>query len=631
MSPHGEAALIVELSYFGAMVRAKRKRVKTMETMLEVVSIAVPAVTPHRALLEQIIRHGQVQVVFQPIVHLGDGELYGFEALVRGPSDSILHSPVMLFEEATRCGMSGVLDLVCIAAILREFSQRKLPGTLFVNVIPDTLLSDDVSVDALLGMLSVNDIRPDRIVLELTETRPNATYPVLRQVAEALRNTGVRLALDDLGEGFSNLRLWSELRPDVVKLDKYLVQNIHTDLLKEQFVRSLVDMARASGAILVAEGIEQPEELLVLRDLGVAMGQGYLIARPNANPAACRHYSLPRQRQSNAYGRRRPVARDLLQDVPYLSVESSCEQAYQMFAGSPQRFAIPVVKGGRPVGLLTRHHVLETFAKPFSRELYAKKSCMALADLRPLIVPADIDIQALSGRVVEAEQRYLVDGFVIVDDGCYLGMGTGYDLMRVISEMQLSAARYANPLTGLPGNVPISEEVQRLLDGEHIFVVAYVDLDYFKPFNDQYGYGAGDDLIRELGRLLLSQVDPAVDFVGHIGGDDFVLLLQSCNWQARLQTIIQLFDRQVLSFFSEADRRAGGYEIVGRTGQLQFFPLTSVSIGVLQVMPSHFVSHYEVASAATQAKKMAKKQEGSSLFIEQRQFPALAQRDRLAV
>lgn len=602
---------------------------KSEASMLEAVSVSLSRPSPQQALLDQIIRHGLVQVVFQPIVQLADGELYGYEALVRGPSDSILHSPVMLFEQAARSGLSGVLDQVCIAAILREFARLELPGILFVNVIPDTLLSDDVSVTALLGMLSLAGIPPARVVLELTETRPNAGYPALRQVADALRGSGIRLALDDLGEGFSNLRLWSELRPDVVKLDKYFVQNIHQDPLKAQFVRSLVDMARASGASLVAEGVEQAEELQLLRELGVGMGQGYLIARPNAHPAACRHYALPAQRQQGP--RRGPVARDLLQQVPFLTVHSSCEQAYQMFATSAQRFAIPVLQDGRPVGLLSRHHVLETFAKPFSRELFAKKPCLALADMQPLIVPVDIDIQSLSGRVVEAEQRYLVDGFIIVEDGCYQGMGTGHDLMRLIREMQLSAARYANPLTGLPGNVPISEEVQRLLDGGNQFVVAYVDLDHFKPFNDQYGYGAGDDLIRELGRLLQSQLDPALDFVGHIGGDDFVLLLQSCNWHKRLQQIISLFDLQVLSFFSTDDREAGGYEIADRNGKLQFFPLTSVSIGVLPLLPGVLSSHYEVAAAATQAKKMAKKQEGSSLFVENRRFPVLGQVKAVAV
>lgn len=566
--------------------------------------------------LLQIMRGGEVQVLFQPIIRLQDGQLYGFEALIRGPADSVFHSPVMLFEQAAMAGLSGCLDQVCMAAIFREFAEQRLPGVLFVNVLPDTLLNEDVSVEMLQHMLAVNGIAGSRVVLELTETRPQGGYPALRLVADRLRTAGLRLALDDLGEGFSNLRLWSELRPDVVKLDKYFVQGIHADPLKSQFVRSLVDMARASGAVLIAEGIEQAEELHVLRQLGVAMGQGYLIARPKDKPALTEFYPLPQSKTSEVTVRRKPVVHDLLQEVAYLTVDCSCEQAYQMFAGTPSRFAIPVISQQRPVGLLTRHHVLESFARPFSHELFGKKSCMALADIHPLIVPHDMDIQTLSGKVVAAEQRYLVDGFIVVQDGQYLGMGTGYELVRLISDMQLAAARYANPLTGLPGNVPIGEEVQRLLDERQRFVVAYADLDHFKPFNDHYGYGAGDELIRALGRMLQEAVDAPLDFVGHIGGDDFVILLQSYNWMSRLEKIIEQFSREALCCFDSKDVAAGGYEVAGRDGSQQFFPLTTLSIGVLQVEPGAYTSHYEVASAATQAKKMAKKQQGSVIHVD---------------
>jgi len=256
-----------------------------MNACFDDVTLARPLPAPSRLLLERIIHEGLVQVVFQPIVYLASGELVGYEALVRGPSDSILHSPVALFAHAAEAGLSAVLDQVCIAAVLREFGRQQLPGQLFINVMPDTLLCDDLSVDSLLGMLAVSGVAPSRVVLELTETRPNAGYPLLRKVVDALRRGGVRLALDDLGEGYSNLRLWSELSPELVKLDKYFVQNIHQDPIKLQFVRSLVDMARAAGSTLVAEGVELAEELAVLRELGVLMGQGYLMARPNAQPS----------------------------------------------------------------------------------------------------------------------------------------------------------------------------------------------------------------------------------------------------------------------------------------------------------------------------------------------------------
>lgn len=574
--------------------------------------VDLPASLP--ALLARILQDRLIQVVFQPIVYLGSGGLVGYEALVRGPSNTLLYSPVALFEHAARQGLQGELDRACVEAVLNEFARQQLPGSLFVNVIPDTLLDGHLPAAVLAGLLAAHGLPPERVVLELTEMRPRAGYPALRQEADAMRRLGVRLALDDLGEGFSNLRLWSELRPDLVKLDKYFVQQIHQDALKLQFVRALVDMARAAGAVLVAEGVELAEELAVLQELGVVMGQGYLIARPQAQPQVATSYLLPGQASARPGSGVRTV-RELLCEVPFLSEHASCEQAYRLFADNSALFAVPVLSGEQPVGLLSRLHVLESFAKPFSRELLAKKPCLALADRSPLVVAADTDLQTLSTLVAAAERRHLVDGFIIVAGVSYLGMGTGQDLVRAISEMQLLAARYANPLTGLPGNVPINDQVTRLLQQQRPFVVAYVDLDHFKPFNDHYGYGAGDDMIRLLGELLQAAVAPGVDFVGHIGGDDFVLLLQSCNWQLRLRQVLQRFDQLVPQLFCPADRQAGGFHVADRHGQPGFFPLTSVSVGVLMVQVGDYDSHYEVAAAATLAKKAAKKQQGSVLYI----------------
>ncbi|WP_245944708.1 GGDEF domain-containing protein [Crenobacter cavernae] len=225
-----------------------------------------------------------------------------------------------------------------------------------------------------------------------------------------------------------------------------------------------------------------------------------------------------------------------------------------------------------------------------------------------------MNLHELSGLVVAAERRYLVDGFILAEDGRYLGMGTGYELMRKITELQISAARYANPLTGLPGNVPINETIDRLIEAEQPFMVAYVDLDHFKPFNDLYGYSAGDELIELVGRLLTDTADAERDFVGHVGGDDFVVLLQSQDWRERLEGAIAAFDAAVPDSFHGEHREAGGFEVVGRSGEVAFFPLTGVSIGALRVGAGRFPSHHEVASAAADAKHQAKKHSGSSLY-----------------
>jgi EAL domain-containing protein (putative c-di-GMP-specific phosphodiesterase class I)/GGDEF domain-containing protein len=576
--------------------------------------------------IETIIRERLLSPVFQPIVDLQTGVTLGYEGLIRGPENGALHAPAALFAEAARCGRGVALDLCCRRVVMERFAELDLSERLFVNINPETLLSPEHRPGKTQTYLRQIGLPPGRIVIELTEALPFSSYEALREAIGHYRADGFLVALDDLGEGYSNLRLWSELRPDFVKLDKHFVQGIQRDAFKEQFVRSMVDMARQAGTLLIAEGIETAAELRQLRNLGVKYGQGYLIARPAGVPrrgAAGVIDGIAWNGERPRTGIRQVVARDLLIEVAPLNGHDSNETAYQVFADDPDCFAIPVLERGVPVGLLRRHHLLESFAKPFNRELYGKKSCALMMEKTPLVLDVDTDIHTLSSLVLAAGKRYLADGYILTENGAYVGMGTCYDLMRKMTELQISAARYANPLTGLPGNVPINEAIDRFLEAGQPFVVAYADLDCFKPFNDLYGYAAGDALIELLAHILTDAVDADSDFVGHVGGDDFVALLNAPDWEARLNRVLDAFDRAVPAYFSPEHVRDGGYPLADRRGEMTFFPLTSVSIGVLRVMPGQFRSHVEIAAATAEAKKMAKTLPGSSLFIERRKPVAL--------
>lgn len=575
--------------------------------------------------LTAILQERRLTPVFQPIVDLSSSRPIGFEGLIRGPSDSPLHSPLNLFSAADACGMLWQLEQLCRELTLRRYAELALPAPLFLNVSPDCLLLPAFRSGQTLALLDTVGLKPDDIVIELTETRPQANYSVLRDAIGHYRAMGYRIALDDLGEGFSNLRLWSELKPEFVKIDKYFTHGIHLDPGKQQFVRSIVEIAHSTGTRVVAEGIETVAELKMVQKLGIRSGQGYLFARPSAQPALSLNHEVIAQVNSidkPARAAYRPVAGDLLVEATTVTSSTPAMAACELFTADPELFAVPVVDNDWPVGLLRRYQVLETFAKPFARELYAKRDCTALMDTEPLIVDRDMNIHELSNLVVAAERRYLIDGFIITDGGHYLGMGTGFDLMKKINEIQISAARYANPLTQLPGNVPINETIERLLDSQQPFVIAYCDLDNFKPFNDLYGYHLGDELIQLAGQQLTTAIDPERDFVGHLGGDDFIILLQSTDWLERLNRVRDGFTGGARGVFLPEHLAAGGYRMLNRAGETVFFPLTSMSIGVVCVRPGQYRSHHELAAAATSAKKFAKKTPGGSVFVERRDPPS---------
>jgi len=237
-------------------------------------------------------------------------------------------------------------------------------------------------------------------------------------------------------------------------------------------------------------------------------------------------------------------------------------------------------------------------------------------NVTPLLVEKSTPIHELSGFLSESDIRHFTDGFIITDQGRYIGVGTGQDLLREITMAQIKTARYANPLTLLPGNVPINVHIELLLQSGKSFAVCYGDLDNFKPFNDVCGYSKGDELIQFTARLLGNLCDPIHDFIGHIGGDDFILVLQSPDWEQRCNRALSAFAHTSPALFDKDHRSIGGYLSGDRQGRIVHHPLPTLSIGVIWVNPELFSSHHEVAEAATVAKKMAKEKPGNSLFVQ---------------
>ncbi len=583
----------------------------------------------HTRLLS-VIENKELSALFQPIVRMQTGEIIGYEGLIRGPSDSPLHSPLTLFKVARAHDLSVEVEHLCRRVVLERFAELGLPGKLFLNVSPECLLHPHARRGGTLDYIHQFGLSPDQVIIELTESEPTYDYDLLSKAVRHYSEMGFQIAIDDLGEGFSSLRLWSELRPAYVKIDKHFVQGINLDKVKLQFVRSIQEIAQASGSVVIAEGIETQIELLLIRDLGIACGQGYHIGRPAGNPSqelppevtqSLGYRGVAVYPQDKSGGQRNATALRLLRVVPPVPPTMSNNDVFEMFAQAPELEVLPVVDEGMPVGLITRRNLVDRFAIQYIRELHGRKPCAIFMDSRPLVVDKHTPLQDLSMSVVEAERHHLFNGFIITDQGQYLGMGTGHDLVREITSMQLNAARYANPLTGLPGNVPINEHIDRLIERGARFVACYIDLDHFKPFNDTYGYRQGDDVIQLTGRVLEAGVDPARDFVGHIGGDDFLVLFQSEDWEDRCKAIIERFAAEIRSQFCQTDLERGGYLSEDRRGRQVLHPFVTISLGCIRAEPTHYCSHHQVAAAASDAKKQAKRMAGNSLFVERRAGP----------
>jgi diguanylate cyclase (GGDEF)-like protein len=239
---------------------------------------------------------------------------------------------------------------------------------------------------------------------------------------------------------------------------------------------------------------------------------------------------------------------------------------------------------------------------------------MQCANTEPRLIERNHDVEELVGILTSQDQRYLNDGFVVVDNGRYLGLGTGEQLVRSVTELRIEAARHANPLTFLPGNIPISLHIKRLLNSGAWFSACYLDLNHFKPFNDHFGYWRGDEMIRLLAKIAVKNCDPHKDFVGHVGGDDFLILYQSQDWKNRALLIIQEFEDLSLALYDDESLQKGGIEGEDRDGLKRFFKFISLSIGAVVVDKGQLATPEDVANRAAVAKHSAK-QGGSGLHV----------------
>ena len=586
--------------------------------------------------LSRLLRDRALRPVFQPIVSMVDGSIYAHEALIRGPLGMPLHTPDALLAAARKEGLLLAFEIACVVAALEQWAALRQPGRLFVNLSASALLQwvRERSTDALLESIRKRGLQPRMLVIEITEHEQVADVEALAQVVHQFHAAGVMLALDDFGDGRSSLRLWSELQPDIVKIDKYFTRDLSRHAKKLQTLRALLQIAEVFGSSLVAEGIETAEDLRVVRDLGVSLGQGFFMGRPDPAPreqieAAAlqvlrdqRIAVMPTMRTASVSSRLKEV---FTIQAPTVTSRTVHDELAALFEARPELHAAAIVDDEVPIGLIDRRQFMERYARRYFKELYGKKPCITFANLSPRLIERDHDIEQLVGILTSQDQRYLMEGFIVTDNGRYVGLGTGDHLVRMVTESRIEAARHANPLTFLPGNIPITEHIERLLASGGEFVACYGDLNNFKPFNDHYGYWRGDEMIRLMAGLALGHCDAQRDFVGHVGGDDFILLFQSDDWEQRCERLVADFNARAVTLYDEACRAAGGIEAEDRHGVVRFFPFTSLSIGAVRIRKGQYRTAELVASAAAAAKHEAKLA-GAGLVVRRAEscFAALA-------
>ena len=232
-----------------------------------------------------------------------------------------------------------------------------------------------------------------------------------------------------------------------------------------------------------------------------------------------------------------------------------------------------------------------------------------------LVVEDTASLEEVSQRLIDGDIHYLKQHFIVAKQGQYLGLGSTRSLLQFITDQKVESARYANPLTLLPGNVPIQKTLESCLESSLPFSLLYFDINHFKPLNDVLGYRKGDQIIMLLADLLKSHFVGASDFVGHIGGDDFVVITPESNPLPLAKLTQEQFALQARRFYPEALLSAGHLHAQDRDGTQTNFPLAALAVGIVPVSPYDQRTASQLAESASLAKKRAKASSGHSYTL----------------
>lgn len=572
--------------------------------------------------LTSIIRNREVTPYFQPIVDFASAKIFGYEALIRGPEDSYFNLPFNLFHVANLYSQVQELELLCLEVSCEAFLKFDTAAKLFVNISPLTLTYSGAEKTTVEVMLDQFKLDPQQVVIELSEKYPVDNYDVIHTAVKFYRSLGFQIAIDDLGSGYSGLRVWSEIRPEYVKIDKHFIKDLDNDSVKREFVRSINEVSDRLNCNVIAEGIESESELKALRTIGVSHGQGYLLGKPlkqlsNVVAHLVTQYSKFRVRK---YGFTDTIA-DLVEYRDALHPSVTLNEVADMFCLNKTISSLPVVENSRVKGIVVRETILEMCLTRFGRELNSNKKISECMDKFPITVEQSSLLQYVSKLLVGEEEMGMNVDFIITNNGYYVGVGRTKRLLEKLTDQRISDDKYSNPLTMLPGNVPIYEWIDDLLQSKSDFYVAYFDLNYFKPYNDKYGYGRGDELIKWLAELISVNSSEKYDRVGHIGGDDFIVIFQSQDWYAKCESILSDFEQNISCFYSPEDFDSGCINYLDRTHAQKLSPLLTLAIGVVCPNYEECQSYHDVAQLALEAKYEAKTAGGNTLFVSRRCSP----------
>lgn len=574
-------------------------------------------------LFAEILDNRQITVLFQPIVDLRTAEVIGYEALSRGPEQTELYTPLALIRTAQELGRICELEMLFKTVALERASQLGIDRLLFLNIEPSAVNDNAFTSCLNVKFFEKHGVSADAIVIELTERLVTANPETLRANVQSFKGSGINVAFDGAG-GFSNFYTLSKVDPKYLKIDASLIRDINRDVVRQSVVRAFVTLASLTNTRLIAEGVETSEELRFLLTLGVYAGQGYYLAKPEKElvgiSSEAKGVISRFLRRYGEHGRSRVhCIGNICEKVPAFEASETCiaikkEMDRNQFEG------LCLLCKDTIVGLVMKRQLDAVLSSQYGHSLFANKPVSRIMDTHCMVVDYNTPVKDVADLVLTRPQERIYDNIVVTKNNAYAGMVTVVELLKYAMEIQYSTALERNPLTQLPGNNLINARLSELIADGGSACLLYFDLNHFKEYNDVYGFGKGDMLLM-LARNVICSVASAKRhdiFVGHIGGDDFVVEAHCDIEESRqlCEEIIRRFDSSVPTYYSAEDRAKGYITTEGRSHKLKTYPLTQIAVAGLCGHFGRFKTTEELAGYISKLKKIAKSCATSAYVIE---------------
>ncbi|MFW6036143.1 MAG: GGDEF domain-containing protein [Halothermotrichaceae bacterium] len=594
--------------------------IETSENCTELLRTGVNKVKEE---LKDIIESERISTVFQPIICLRTGDTLGYEALSRGPSNSFLEKPRRLFNFAKKHNMLFELERVARKRAIINASSINRNFKIFINVDPLVICDKEFKSGITKGFLEKNNISQKNIVIELTEKTIIENYSVFKKALNHYREQGYKIAIDDTGAGYSGLQSIVSIPFNYIKIDHSLISGIDKDPVKQALLEAFVKFSRKIKSKIIAEGIETRWELKTLIELGVDYGQGFLISRPGNR--FLQRYPLAEYIGEIKQQKSKIMDKNIIGDISLIGVTVSPEtESYKVtriFENNSNIQCVVVLSNNKPVGLVTRDKLYHRLSSKYGYAVYMDRPIKLIMNKTPMVVETSTSIFEVSQRAMARATTNIYDCIIVTREGKYYGIVSIKNLLEQVSIMRVEEAKQRNPLTNLPGNPVIEYQINSRLAKNEKISVLYIDLDNFKPYNDCYGYKMGDKVIEMTSMILedtVTDVGNKDDFIGHIGGDDFVVVTSPDKDLQISKLIIDKFDDSIKNYINKKDQERGHYICSNRSGVICEIPLTAISIAIVSNEKRDLTNHLQISDIAAELKKYAKKQPGSSYVKDRR-------------